>query len=338
MIIKKLAAASLVTVFMSTTAMAATYHFKLVDKISLPGQGGHGDWVEYDPGNGYVYIALADKGVAVVDTASDKVVHYLPSLDHPEGEAADANYVYFALGAGAGKTNELAVISKATWQVVSTVNTAGTSPDGVQIDTVGHKVLVESDDANTVEVYNEGPNPKLQANWSLIPATGSGPDVGMYVASKDKLYMPDDSQEELLDAKTGKIVNSVDTQVEVTQLGGTKGQIYDPKTNDIWVGTTSGGVFVYNADTLKLIAHLPAHGSIDQVVYDPILRIAYAFEGGAKGFDAYNMNTMKPIAFTVTGVPLTHTGDVDPTTHKLYAFAGKTNVLYVYQPELGSSQ
>lgn len=335
--INKIIAAGFCATLMSSTAMAASYHFKLVDKITLPGQGGHGDWVTYDPGNGYVYVSLADSGVAVVDTKTDQVVHYLQGLDHPEGEAADAKYVYFALGAGAGKTNQLAVVSKDSWQVISTVNTAGTSPDGVQIDPVGHRVFVQSDDANTVEVYNDGPNPKLQATWPLVPQTGSGPDVGMFVPSKNKLYVPDDSLEDVLDASSGKVVQSVDTQVEVTQLGGTKGQIYDPKTNDIWVGTTSGGIFIYNADSLKLLAHLPAHGSIDQVAYDPKLRVVYAFEGAAKGFDAYNMNTMKPIAFTVTGVPLTHTGDVDLANHKIYAFAGKTNMLYVYQPESGAA-
>ena len=337
---KKLATAALVTGLMSGTALAAPYHFNLVDQIQLPGHGGHGDWVTYDPGNGYVYVSLADKGVAVVDTATDKVVQYLPTLDHPEGEAADANYVYWALGAGAGagKVNQLAVISKATWQVVSTVNTAGTSPDGVQVDTKGGKIFVESDDANTVEVYSEGTNPKLLANWSLIPKTGSGPDVAMFVPSKNELFVPDDSLEEVLDGNTGNILRSVDTQIEITGYGGTKGQIYDPVTNDIWVGTTSGGVFIYNADTLKPVGHLPAHGSIDQMDYDPKLRIAYAFQGAAKGFDAYNMNTMKPIAFTITGVPLTHTGAVDLANHKIYAFAGKTNVLYVYQPVEGAAQ
>ncbi len=338
MIIKKIMAAGLMTAFMSTTAMAASYHYVLVDKIQLPGTGGHGDWVSFDPSNGYIYLSLTDANMAVIDTATDTVVHTVTGIDHPEGLDFDANYVYVAAGAGPGKTNEMDVVSKATWAIVGKVTTAGTSPDGVQVDVPAGKFFVESDDANTVESYNLGPNPKLIANWSLIPATGSGPDVGMFVASKNRLYVPDDSLEEYLDADTGTIQKSVDTQVGITGYGGTKGQIYDPMTNDVWVGTTDGGVFIYNADTLKQVGHLPAHGSIDEMVYDPKLRIAYAFQGNAKGFDAYSMNTMKPMTFVNTGVAVTHSGTVDTANHKVYAYTGAANMVYVYETVPGAAE
>ena len=125
----------------------------------------------------------------------------------------------------------------------------------------------------------------------------------------------------------------VDTQVAISNYGGTKGQIFDPVTNQIWVGTTTGGIFVMKADTLKTIWHLGGHGSIDQVTFDPKLRIVYAFAGNAKGFDAYDMNTKRPLGFVSTGVPLTHTGDVDLANDDIYAFAGQTNEAFVYKPE-----
>lgn len=314
------------------TAMAQTYHFKLVDKIALPGKPGHGDFVRYGRETGYVYVSLPNGG-AVVDTHDNKVVHYFKSITSPNSHAEDANYVYWTEANGPGKANQIVVISKKDWKIVNRVTTVGTSPDGMWIDPAAHKLYTAMDDNNWVDVYSTGKDPKFLKKFPLVPKTGGGPDVGILVPSKNALFIPDDSWEERLNATTGKVEKAVNLHIKVTKLDGTKGQIYDAKTNQLWVGTTSAGVYVFNPDTLAVIKHLPAKGGIDQVSYDPKLGLVYAFEGAAKGFDVYDANSDKHVGFVSTGVGLTHTGTVDLANDEVYAYAGKAGALYVYKPE-----
>ncbi|MCU4161472.1 hypothetical protein AiwAL_15400 [Acidiphilium sp. AL] len=329
---KILAGVVLLSGLMAGTAFASAWHFKLVDKIPLPNAKGHGDFVRYDPTDGMIYVSLPNGGVAV-DSHTNKVVHHWKSIPAPNSHASDAHYVYWTAAQGPGKTNQIVVISKKTWKIVNRVTTVGTSPDGMWLDPMTHKLYVAMDDNNWVDVYSTGKDPKFETKFPLVPTKGSGPDVGRLVASKNVLYMPDDSWEESLNASTGQITHKVNLHIKVTKLDGTKGQIYDPKTNAVWVGTTTAGVYVFNADTLKVLKHLSAKSGIDEVEWDPKLGLVYAFEGAGKGFNVYDANTMKPVTFVSTGVGLTHTGTVDLKTHNVYAYAGLAGSLYVYKPE-----
>lgn len=316
-------------------ASATTYKFEQVGTVKLPGNPGHGDIVTYDPSNKMLYVSLADNGLAVVDARSRKVVADIGNIPSPNGNAADARYVYVAAGegAGAGKTNAVVVIDKKTWKEVGRVTTQGTSPDWIAVDPKAHLLYVDSDDNNWTEVYSSGAHPQFKAKWPLFPANAkSGPDVATLLPRQHEIFQSDDALIDRVDTKNGKIAEHVDTGVQLTKKGGTKGSIFDARHDRLWVGTTSGGVFVINPRTLKVIAHLPAKGGIDQVSFDPKLGLVYAFEGGAKGFDVYDANHVKHLAFVSTGVGQTHTGDVDTASHLVFAYEGKAGTLGVYKP------
>ncbi len=308
---------------------AGSIGYRMVTKISLPGKGGHGDWVTYDPGTNSVYVALHGSGVAVIGAATNKVVTDVDPIKGPNGIAYDSEYVY----AAAGDTNELVTISKKDWKIASRVKTKGTSPDGVWFDSTHGTVLVASDDKNWIEVYSAGATPKLLRTIALQPANPkAGPDVGVLVTSKGILYMPDDALVEEVNLETNKVGRAVDTHVKLAKTGGTKGMIYDPKTNHLWVGTTAKEVLVLDASTLATVATVPARSGIDEVAFDPGLRLVYTFEGSAKGFEVYSADEMKRVAYVNTGSGNTHTGDVDPKTHRVYAYEGDANVVGVYAP------
>ena len=320
-----LAGAALLSMMAAVPALAQSYHYKLIDKIQLPGKTGHGDFVLYDPTNEYVYVSLPD-GAAVIDTRTNKVVASLPSISDPNSMAFDDDYVYWTIAKddGPNKVNQIAVVDKKTWKVVNTVNTAGTSPDGMWLDPDSHKIYVAMDDNNDIEVYGTGKSPALQGKIALYPSKGSGPDVGTLVPSKDTLYMPDDAWEEAVSLSKGAITQKTDTGIKVGKKGGTKGQIYDPKTNRLWVGTATG---------LKIVKRLSEKGGADEVDFDPRLGLVYAFEAKPKGFDIYDAKTMRHVGFVTTGVSETHTGAVDTKTDDVYAYAGGGAAMYVYKPE-----
>lgn len=330
-----LAGTALATALLAAPSLAASYRFEAVGKITLPGKPGHGDIVTFDPAADMIYVSLADDGLAVVNPKTRTVVADIQHVPSPNGNTADSHYVYVAAGegAGAGKTNAIVVIDKASWKVVGQVTTQGTSPDWIAVDPASHRIYTASDDNNWLEVYSEGAHPKFEAKWPLFPANAkSGPDVATLLAPKHEIFQSDDSDIDLVDTANGKVTAHVDTGVKLTKKGGTKGSIYDAAHGRLWVGTTSGGVVVLNAADLKVITRLPAHGGIDEVAFDPKLGLVYAFEGGAKGFDVYDAKTMKPVSFVSTSVGQTHTGDVDSRTHLVYAYEGKADVLGIYKP------
>ncbi len=309
-------------------AAAGMMEYTLVATVPLPGKAGHGDWVTYDPEMNSVYIALHESGVAVIDADANTVVADIEPVPAPNGIAYDSGYLYVAAGA----TNELVVISKGDWKIVGRVRTKGAAPDGVWVPSIG-TVAVSCDQNNWVEVYSSGESPRLLATVPLYPSSPEiGPDVGLYVASKGILYMPVDSLVEAVDLETGKVRAWVDTHIPLTKLGGTKNLTYDPARDLLWVGTTANKVLILGADALALRGSVPAHGGIDEVSFDPALRLVYAFESSAQGFDVFNADTRLPVAYINTGSGNTHTGDVNTRTHNVYVYEGDANVVAVYAP------
>jgi DNA-binding beta-propeller fold protein YncE len=330
-----LAAAAASTCLLMAPAFAAGYKFEPEGKIALPGKPGHGDIVSYDAAAHKVYVSLADDGLAVVDPKAGKVAAYVQHIPAPNGNADDAHYVYVAAGEGdgPGKTNAIVVIDKKTWKEVGRVATQGTSPDWIAVDPAAHLLYTTSDDKNWIEVYSSGAHPQFKAKWSLLPADAkAGPDVATLLPRKHEIFQSDDAYVDAVNTADGKVTSHADTGVKLTKKGGTKGSIYDARHGRLWVGTTSGGIYVLDAGTLEVVTHLPSKGGIDQVAFDPKLGLVYSFEGGAKGFDVYDANTMKPVTFVSTGVGNTHTGDVDTATHLVYAYEGDAGVLGVYKP------
>jgi outer membrane protein OmpA-like peptidoglycan-associated protein len=341
---------------LAVPALAQEYHYVKVAEIHLPTPNGHGDIVTFDPTNQMVYVSMKDDGMAVVDSRTQKLVHVFKDIPDPNANYFDDNYVYVDAaeglpqgmsgannGTGFGTVNQLVVIDKHTWQITDRVDTPDTTPDGIVVG--NGKVYVVSDDNNTVMVYSAGAHPQLLAKWNLYPqninhwwlntADSTGPDVAWLSTARHKYYQSDQAYEEVLNSDTGEILAHVDTGVELTSKGGTKGSWLDEKTNTLWLATTTkkGGLLLLNGDTLQEIKRLPASSGKDELSVDDKLGIVYTF--GGKGFDAYDIRTEKHLAYVNTGVGVTHSGDVSNVTHAVYAYEGKRASLGVFCPVAG---
>ncbi|HYL50324.1 MAG TPA: OmpA family protein, partial [Stellaceae bacterium] len=317
---------------------------------------GHGDIVTFDPTNQMVYVSLKDDGMAVIDSRTQKVVHVFKDIPNPNANYFDDNYVYVDAaeglpqgmsgannGTGFGTRNELVTIDKRTWQITSRIDTAYTSPDGLIAG--NGKIYVVSDDNNKVMVYTTGATPQYVGSWDLYPQNinhwwidtidSTGPDVSWLSTARHRLYQSDQSYMETFDTNSGQMLAEVDTGVPLTGKGGTKGSWLDEKTNLLWVATTTkkGGLLILNGDTLQEVKRLPASSGKDQLSVDDKLGIAYTF--GGSGFDAYDIGTMKHLAYVNTHVGTTHSGDVSNVTHAVYAYEGKRASLGVYCPVAG---
>lgn len=337
---KVLAGAMLVSGFAIGTCLAATpTSFKLVTKISLPTKPGHGDWVAYDPGNHDVYVSLKDQGMAVIDTKTNKVVHVFQDIKAPNTMVFDKDYIYetAAEGSGAGKVNQVVTISKHSWKIVSRVTTKGTSPDGTFIDAANKKLYVASDDNNWIEEYTTGAHPKFVTDFPLQPAKPeNGPDVAALF--NGTIYATDDSDVETLDPNTGKVGVLANYMLKQSKFGGTKGMIWDPDHNAIWVGTTNHVIYVVDPKTLLIEKPIQETAGADAVMADPGLGLVYAFQSGAQGFDVYSMKDEKYLTTVSIGMKgPTHSGAVDTDNHDVYLYAGPAAAMYVYKPEVQSA-
>ena len=337
---KALLGAALVSSFAIGPSFASTpYTFKLVTKISLPTKPGHGDWVAYDPGNHDIYVSLKDHGMAVIDTKTNKVAHVLQDIKAPNTMTFDKDYVYetAAEGAGAGKVNQIVVVSKHSWKVVDRVTTKGTSPDGTFIDATNKKLYVVSDDNNWIEAYTTGAHPAFVAKFPLEPAKPeNGPDVAALI--NGTIYATDDADVETLDPNGGKIGVVADYMLKQSKTGGTKGMFWDPDHKAIWVGTTNHEILIVDPKTLLIEKPLPETAGADEVSADPGVGLAYAFESGAQGFDVYSIKDEKYL--TTVGIGMkgpTHSGAADTDTHDVYVYAGPAAAMYVYKPEVQSA-
>ena len=334
-------------------AEADGVHFKLLKIIHLPTTDRDGDVVSYDAGNHDVYVSMGktDSGGVVIDADNDSLVAVVRNgIIRPSGMAWDRKYVYWtsdlhlkANERGRDRTirrfGEVVVVAKSGWNVVDTFTTVGTGADGIWADAGLDRLYVALDDSNWIDEYTLGRMPRFVGKIALFPQTGGGPDLGVLVRSQHLLYMPDDSWEEKIDLRTGRIEakTNITPYLQPAARHGdpnTKGQIYDAQDDTLWVGTNRAQIFVFNARNLKVIAHLSAHAGIDQVAYDPAEHLVYAFQSDAKGFDVYNAATMQHVAFVSTGYFKTHTGVVDPVNHEVFVYAGAAHAVYVYRPVL----
>jgi len=309
------------------TANPAPPNFKLATTIALPGTGGHGDLVSYDAAKKLVYLAHHGDDLVVIDPTSKKVTADIKVGADPNGVAFDSSYLYVTTGGA----NTIAVVSISDWKVVKQVTSKDTGPDGIWLDPGSQKLYVISDDGNDVEVFTAGSNPTQTATIALLPEKPtSGPDVGVLVPSKKRLYEPDDSLVEIVALTSGKVTKSVDTKLPIAKNGATKNMVYDAKTNHLWVATTAKKVLVLDADTLATVGSISATASDDQMAIDPGRRLIYAF--GGTGFDAFDADKMTLVASVDTGSKTTHTGTVNTDTHDVYVYEGDANLLGIYKP------
>ena len=97
--------------------------YTLVATIPLPGPAGHGDWVAYDAGNGYIYVSHHGSNLVVVDPTKNTVVANVesPELKTPDVMTFDANRVYVT----AEDAQRIVVISKKDWTIAGSVRTMG---------------------------------------------------------------------------------------------------------------------------------------------------------------------------------------------------------------------
>ena len=310
--------------------VSAKDFLKLVKTIDLPGKGGHGDIVAYDPDQKAVYLAQTpDNNVLVISSDTQDITKVIPRMNGCNGIAVGPKYIYVANATD----NKLAVIEKGTWNVVANVDTGGKTPDAVYYDAKDNKIFVANDDSNTMGVISTDAPFKLISSFPLSSDKAvSGPDLGVLIPEKGQLFQSVDNYVLVIDTATNKILKKFYTDVEITAKGGTKDMIYDPGSNIIWLGTTSKKVFAMNPDTGKM-TEVAAQSSMDQITFDPASKMVFIGEGGSGSLEVIDTTSKKSIGAIKLDEGF-HTLDVDTNKHLVYAYLNTINKVAIYQENM----
>ncbi|PKY11373.1 hypothetical protein B1757_04795 [Acidithiobacillus marinus] len=204
-------------------ACAETISFKLIKIIPLPTVDKGGDAVSYDPYDHAVYVSMGktDAGAVVIDAKNNRIIKIIhDGLLRPYGMSFDKHYVYWTANYLIGKNtlikdpiqrkvSRIFVVDKKDWKVVNIFNTIGCGADGIWVDQKLDRLYIAMDDNNWIDEYTLGQHPVFMGKIHLYPETGSGPDLGVLLASSHVLYMPDDSWEEIINLLTKKIEEKI---------------------------------------------------------------------------------------------------------------------------------
>jgi DNA-binding beta-propeller fold protein YncE len=315
--------AALIGCIMPLSAYAAT-NYKLVKTIDLPGdKGGHGDWTTYDPQTKLVWLSQSpDHNVVVIDTAKNSIAHVIEGIPNANGIAFAGEYAFIA----DNDSSDVIVVGRHDFKKVATLTAVGKGPDSINYLTKEKKIYVSSG-SNDATLFGLAAPHKKEATYKLQPEPAKdGPDIAVYVASKDKIYQPVDTVVDVIDAPTGKI--SAVWDVGITSAA--KAAAYDPKTNHLIVGTGEKLVMVIDADTGKLVAKVPVAGAVDATIVDPGTR--RAFEGDKSGVvDIIDLDSNK-VVDSLPSEKNTHTLTVNTDSHAIYVYRNESNKVDVFEP------
>lgn len=229
----------------------------------------------------------------------------IPGPENGQGIALTPEYAFLSDAKG----NATIVVNKRTLQKVATLKLEGKGPNGTNYVPQTGEIYV-STDSNEMTVFSAKPPFKETAHFMLEPNPAKGgSDAGPYVATKQRLYQPDDNIVDVIDPSKHAIVATWNPGV----TGGAKPMFYDAKTNYIVLGTIGLKVLVLDAKTGKVIASIPVKGKVDETVIDEGAR--RAFVGDKTGLiEVVNMdrNTLADVLPSEKNV---HTLTVDPATH-----------------------
>jgi DNA-binding beta-propeller fold protein YncE len=302
----------------------AQSRYKLVKTIDLPGSGGHGDWVAFDPQTHTAWIVQSPAhNVVVVDADKLVVKAVIGGVEDGNGVAVGDKYAFVA----DATANKLVVIDKNSLKQVASVDTGGKKSDGVTVDTHNGNVYVANDESNTETVF-EGEVPfRRIGNIELLPHPAKdGPDVNLYVPGLDRIYQPVDNVVDVIDPNSGQVVAVWDFNLKKAA----KPMVYDSQARHLIIGSRDKKILIVDPGG-TLIAGIPFEGGdIDEIAIDVAARRVFVGDKSGNA-EVVDLDTKQVVDHLKTEKN-SHTLTVDPNTHRIFVYLDTSNKVDVFEP------
>jgi YVTN family beta-propeller protein len=292
----------------SYTFAQSNPNYKLIEKISLPGEG-KWDYLKMDGEAERLFVSHFDK-VHVIDLKTNKPVGEIDGLSGVHGIALDKKREKGYISNGV--SNTVTVFDRNTFKVLKTISLKAVKPDCIIYDKASDKIYA----------FNGG-----SSNASVIdPATdevvgtielGGKPEFAVS-DGKGLIYnnLEDKSEVVVIDVKQAKVIRRYKLENGTAPTGITM----DEDNKRLFVACEeSKNLIVLDATNGKKIAELPIGDKVDAVVFDKDAKLVITSngEGNATIIHENSANDFKVVQTlqTLPGLKtLVHRG----TTHRIY--------------------
>jgi len=255
---------SVCLVYSKSTAKSG---YKVIDKISLEGDGGW-DYLFSDDQANRLYVSHANQ-VQIIDEIKKEVIGKITGLKGVHGIA-----IAPALNKGfisCGKDSSVTVFDTKTFAVLKRVVVTGANPDAILFDAFSRKVFVFNARSNNVTVLDAVSN-EIVATIAL----SSNPEFAV-TNGKGLIYV------NLESASSIAVINALTYKVEkvwsIAPGEEPSGLAFDNQTQRLFSVCANKLMMVVDARTGKIIAKLPTGSGTDGVAFDPAMKCAYSSNG-----------------------------------------------------------
>jgi len=290
---------------------AGTGGYKILQKVSLPGDGGY-DFLSVDNDARRVYLSH-NNSVQVVDADSLKLIGTVEKVPHPHGIV-----VLPDLGKGfasSGDPGSVVVFDLKTFQHVAEIPTSADC-DVILYDKPSGKVLTFNGDSHTASVIDP-----VADQLSKTVTLDGGPEVAVS-NGKGLIY---DNVETLsvvlkMDAKTLKVLKSW----PLAPGESPSGLSMDVKNNRLFSGCHNKNLVVMNAKNGKVIQALPIGDHVDGTAFDPSTGNIFSSNGDGTLTVIHEDSPNKySVVENVQTLPGAKTLALDPKTGRIFLTVAK---------------
>jgi YVTN family beta-propeller protein len=240
----------------SFNQLSAQSHYKIADKISIPGEGGW-DYIAVDDNANRLYVSHSTT-VQVVDLNTNKVIGAIPDTKgvHGIAIAADLNKGFIS----DGRDTAVTVFDLKTMATLAKVKVTGQNPDAICYDPFSQRVFTFNGRSNSSTVIDA----KSNAVIGTIELAGKPEFAVSDGAGKIYFNLEDKSMICSIDTKTMKVVDSW----SIAPGDGPSGLAMDIKTRRLFSVCDNKMMVVLNADNGKVITTVPTGDRTDAVAFD----------------------------------------------------------------------
>jgi len=288
-------------------SLSAQSNYKIVNKISLPGDG-FWDYISVDEANGKIYVSHSAI-VQVVDIKTGKLVGEIPDTKgvHGIAIAPELNKGFTSNG----RDSSVTVFNLTTLEVVKKIRITGQNPDAILYDSFLKRVFTGNGRSASFSVIDAVNDKEI----GTIPLDGKPEAIVTDGKGKIFVNIEDKSLINVVDANTLKVIS----HWPISPGEEPSGLALDNQTHRLFSVCGNKLMVVVDAGTGKVITTLPIGEGCDGAAFDPFYKRAYSSngEGTMTVVQEENANSFKVLE-TITTQRSARTIALDRTTHHVY--------------------
>jgi len=311
---KKLFILSILVIGFSQLNVAQKSVCKLVNRISLEGNG-RWDYITVDSETNTAYQSHGDI-VQVVDLSTGRTVGTIGDLSGVHGVAVAREFNKGFISNG--RTSTVTVFDLTTFKTLETIKVGGQNPDAIMYDSFSKLVYTFNGKTLNATVID----PKTNEIKAIIQLSGK-PEFPQS-DNKGTIYVniEDKNEIQVIDSKTLKVVNhwSIAPGEEPSGLA------LDNVNHRLFSVCSNKKMIVSDVQSSKVVAVLPIGSGCDGVAFDPTLKMAFSANG--EGTITVVKELLKDkfeVVETAKTQPSARTIAVNTKTHHLYLPAAEFN-------------